>query len=44
MIIHVPNCASVEKTADYNKKEVYESLGDLKKKGYKPCQNCLKGE
>lgn len=44
MIIHVPNCASVEKTADYNKKEVYESLEDLKKKGYKPCQNCLKGE
>ena len=44
MIIHMPNCASVAKTADYNKKEVYESLGDLKKKGYKPCQNCLKGE
>ena len=44
MIIHMPNCVSVEKTADHNKKEVYESLEDLKKKGYKPCQICMKGE
>ena len=44
MIIHIPNCASVEKAADHNKKEVYESLEDLKKKGYKPCQICMKGE
>lgn len=44
MIIHMPNCASVEKATDHNKKEVYESLEDLKKKGYKPCQICMKGE
>ena len=44
MIIHVPSCTSVAKTSEHNKKEVYESLENLKKKGYKPCQNCLKGD
>lgn len=44
MIIHMPNCASVAKTADHNKKEVHENLENLKKQGYKPCQICMKGE
>ena len=44
MIIHMPNCASVAKTADHNKKEVHDNLENLKKQGYKPCQICMKGE
>lgn len=40
-IIHQPDCSSVRKMADHNKKISHQSLSDLESQGYKPCKICL---
>lgn len=42
--IHLPDCESVKKISQLNKKPTNESLEDLKKKGYEPCGYCLHGK
>ena len=41
--IHLPDCSSVDDMKEKNKKQVTDSLDNLKEQGYKPCQRCLKG-
>ena len=37
---HYPECSSVDKANDQNKKEVYDSRENLITKGYEPCGRC----
>lgn len=39
--IHLPSCGSVKKMAGKNKEKTSQSIEELKKDGYVPCQNCL---
>lgn len=41
--IHLPDCNSVNDMKEKNKKQVTDSLDNLKEQGYKPCQRCLRG-
>jgi len=41
--IHLPDCKSVKDMKEKNKKQVTDSLDNLKNQGYKPCQRCLRG-
>ena len=41
--IHLPDCKSVKDMKEKNKKQVTDSLDNLKDQGYKPCQRCLRG-
>ena len=37
---HYPDCASVKRMSEKNKKTTHESAKSLKSKGYSPCGNC----
>lgn len=39
--IHLPSCNSVRRMSDKNKEKTSQSIEELKKEGYTPCQNCL---
>ncbi|MCI6465198.1 MULTISPECIES: ComEC/Rec2 family competence protein [Faecalicatena] len=39
--IHLPSCKSVKRMSDKNKEKTSQSIEELKKEGYTPCQNCL---
>ncbi|MCR5507265.1 MAG: zinc-ribbon domain-containing protein [Lachnospiraceae bacterium] len=39
--IHYPNCSQINKMSEKNKKESHESLEELERKGYVPCQRCF---
>ena len=41
--IHLPDCKCVKDMKEKNKKQVTDSLDNLKDQGYKPCQRCLRG-
>lgn len=41
--IHLPDCKSVKKMSEKNKKAVHSTLADLESQGYEPCKNCLSG-
>ena len=41
--IHLPDCKSIKDMKEKNKKQVTDSLDNLKDQGYKPCQRCLRG-
>ena len=41
--IHLPECDSVKDMKEKNKKEVMDTLDDLKNQGYVPCKRCLGG-
>lgn len=38
---HLPDCPSVSKMSDRNKREVTSTLDQMRAEGYSPCANCL---
>lgn len=44
MKVHLPGCSSVGKMSAKNRKDVTDTLENLKKQGYDPCGICLQGK